>query len=122
MRKTGGLPGQQLQSVFGWKRCFDRYRIRPEYHAEDQLQAFTEQENDDRFIDIEEPGYPKTDEEAKAAMLALSGCASASEFQRLAKSEREAIFRRLYQEGVNVAQIGRITGYNRKVVYRALGV
>lgn len=88
----------------------------------DQLQAFTEQENDDRFIDIEEPGYPKTDEEAKAAMLALSGCASASEFQRLAKSEREAIFRRLYQEGVNVAQIGRITGYNRKVVYRALGV
>lgn len=87
----------------------------------DQLKAFTEQENEDRFIEIEEPGFPKTDEEAKAAMLALSGCASASEIQRLAKNEREAIFRMLYQEGVNIAQIGRITGYNRKVVYRALG-
>ena len=27
----------------------------------------------------------------------------------------------LYQEGINIAQIGRITGYNRKIVYRALG-
>ena len=88
----------------------------------DQLKAFTEQENEDRFIDIEAPGCPKTDDEAKAAMLNFSGCASATDFQRLAKGEREAIFRRLYQEGVRITQIGRITGYDRKVIYRALGI
>ena len=60
----------------------------------DQLKAFTEQENEDRFIDIEPPKLPTTDEEAKAAMQKLSGCATASEFQKLERDKREDMFRK----------------------------
>lgn len=90
--------------------------------ARDQLKEFTEQENEDRFIDIERPSLPKTDEEAKALMLKLSGCPSASEFQKQEREKREAIFRKLYRMGVNIAQIGRITGYTRKTIYQALDI
>lgn len=86
----------------------------------DQLKTFTEQENEDRFIDIESRDLPKTDEEVKAEMLKLSGCATASEFQKLEREKRETAFRGLYRQGVSIAQIGRITGYTRKTIYRAL--
>ena len=88
----------------------------------DQLKAFTEQENEDQFIDIEPPKLPMTDDEAKAAMQKLSGCATASEFQMLEQKKREDTFRELHRQGINIAQIGRITGYTRKTIYRVLGI
>ncbi|MCR5088082.1 MAG: helix-turn-helix domain-containing protein [Oscillospiraceae bacterium] len=36
------------------------------------------------------------------------------------KEDREAFMRQLNEEGISIAQIGRITGYSRQVVYRAL--
>ena len=87
----------------------------------EQLKAYTERENDDQFIDIDErSSFPMTDEEARAEMKAITGCASASEFQRLAKHDREVCFRQLYRQGINIAQICRITGYTRPVIYKAL--
>jgi REP element-mobilizing transposase RayT len=92
-----------------------------EIQPRDQMKQFTEQENEDRFIDIEPRDYPKTDEEAKTVMLKLSGCATASEFQRLEREKRKDTFRELHRQGMNIAQLGRITGYTRKAIYRALG-
>ena len=87
----------------------------------EQLKDYTLQPNDDQFLDIEtEDKRPKTDTEAKEVLLKISGCSSASAFQKLQKPDREAYMRELNEDGINIAQIGRITGYSRQVVYRAL--
>ena len=57
---------------------------------------------------------------SKEILMKMSGCASVSAFQKLQKEDREAFMRQLNEEGINIAQIGRITGYSRQVVYRAL--
>lgn len=85
------------------------------------LRAYTEQESDDRFIDVEkQSALSRTDEEARLVMRMLTGCANTSEFQKLPRQDRDGFFRQLYQKGINIAQIGRITGYSRPLVYRAL--
>ena len=89
--------------------------------TKNQLIEYTEQENEDRFLDMEQAeDRPMTDEEAKAAMLQLTGCGSAAEFQKLKKPDKDEFFRKLRQDGINISQIGRITGYSRQVIYRAL--
>ena len=86
-----------------------------------QFIAYTAQDSEDRFMDVkDEDEFPKTDEEAGALMRMISDCSSASEFQKLEKTEREECMRQLYKNGINIAQIGRITGYSRQIVYRAL--
>ena len=87
----------------------------------DQLKDYTEQENEDRFLDVAEAAnQAKTDEEARKQMAVITGCGSASDFQKLTKAEREACIRQMYQEGFHIAQLGRITGYSRQVIYRAI--
>ena len=89
--------------------------------TKEQLIEYTEQENEDRFLDMEQAeDRPMTDEEAKAVMLQLTGCGSAAEFQKLKKPEKDEFFRKLRQDGINISQIGRITGYSRQLIYRAL--
>jgi len=89
--------------------------------SKDQLAEYTNQDCTDRFIDVkDEDDRPKTEEEACALLRLISGCSSAAEFQKLKKPERDEYMRRLYKEGVRITQIGRITGYSRQIVYRAL--
>ncbi len=86
-----------------------------------QFIEYTNRDNEDRFIDVtDEDDLPKTDEEARSLLRMISDCSSASEFQKLGKPEREEYMRQLYKDGVKIAQIGRITGYSRQIVYRAL--
>ena len=90
--------------------------------TKDQLIEYTGQATEDHFLDMEEAeDRPMTDVEAKTAMRQLTGCASATEFQKLKKSDKDGFFRKLRQAGLNISQIGRITGYSRQVIYRALG-
>lgn len=101
----------------GFVDCEEILRIMPK----EQLIDFTRQANDDRFMDMDgRPRQQKTDEEAKECLNRITGCESASAFQSLAKPEREAAMRKLRSQGVNIAQISRITGYSRVVVYRAI--
>ncbi|MCR5088075.1 MAG: transposase [Oscillospiraceae bacterium] len=87
----------------------------------EQLKEYTVQPNDDQFLDTETADLlPKTDTEAKEVLMKISGCSSSSAFQKLQKPVREAYMRQLNEDGINIAQIGRITGYSRQVVYRAL--
>lgn len=87
----------------------------------EQLLEYTEQDNNDQFLDMETAdSLPKTDTEAKDILLVLSGCKSASDFQKLKKPDREAYMRQLNEAGINIAQIARITGYSRQIIYRAL--
>ena len=54
----------------------------------------------------------------KIMLNRITGCTSAADFQRLTKPEREAAMRKLCSEGVNIAQISRITGYSRGIPIR----
>ena len=58
---------------------------------------------------------------AKERMEVITGCKSASDFQKLKKTEREEYITQMHREGLNIAQLGRITGYSRQVIYRAIG-
>ncbi len=87
----------------------------------DELISYTAEENNDSFLEIEETERKTlTDQETKELMKQLSGCDSASAFQKLPKDEKETAFRKLREEGASIAQISRITGHSRPLIYRAL--
>jgi hypothetical protein len=84
------------------------------------LIEYTIAENNDSFLDIEADRKAFTDQEAKELLHQQSGCSSASEFQKLAKPEREACYQALFKSGVSISQISRITGVNRPLIYKAI--
>ena len=92
--------------------------------SREQIKEFTEctdRQNEDCLIDIEdEMVIPDTDREAKDKVARITGCTSVSEFHGLEREERERYFQQLYQEGVSISQLARISGYSRTVIYRAM--
>ena len=92
----------------------------PDMMTREQPQEYTGEEDDAKFIDLDDGNRPLSDEEAKERMLRVCICASAAEFQRFSKAERDAYFRDLRSEGLYITQIGRITGFSRQLIYRAL--
>ena len=85
------------------------------------LIAYTAEENNDALLEAEDSEKKSlNDQEAKELLRQLTGCYSASDFQRLAKDEKEKAFRKLYEEGVSVSQLSRITGHSRPLIYRAI--
>lgn len=87
----------------------------------DDLIAYTAEESNDAFLEIEDSEKKTyTDQEAKDLLQRLTGCYSASEFQKLPKAEKEDTFRKMCKEGASVSQVSRITGHSRPLIYRAL--
>lgn len=86
----------------------------------EQLREYTCLPNEDRFLEVKDAEMPMTDEEARECLLKISGCASAEDFQNMERPKREDCFRRLRSDGANIAQISRITGYSRTVVYQVI--
>ena len=84
------------------------------------LVEYTTAVNSDSFLDMEADRKAFTDQEAKELLHKKSGCSSASEFQKLAKPEREACYQTLFKSGVSISQISRITGVSRPLIYKAI--
>ena len=88
--------------------------------SREKLRDFTYEKNEDKFMDVDETADEfLTDEDVKQIIKSLTGCANTAEFQKLDINERNNAFVELVEAGIPVAQISRMTGYSRMLVYRA---
>ena len=86
----------------------------------EELIQFTNQPNDDVFIDISEKQQKRpTDREAKEIMISVCGNLSAAEFQTFGRRERDEFLVRLKEKGLSITQINRLTGVSRTIISRA---
>ena len=60
-----------------------------------------------------------TDDDIKGVITEISGIQLPTEIQKLGKTERNKILKRLCEYGANIRQISRITGISYGVIYRA---
>lgn len=82
----------------------------------EQFIEFNNQFNDDVCLDIADLDYRLTDDEAMKIIRKVCGCKSVSEFQKFDKVKRNSYIAKLYQQGLSIRQISRLTGCSRKVV------
>ena len=62
--------------------------------------------------------YRPTDADMRRAMLEACGCASAADFQRLPREERDAALAEMRRRGGSIRQVSRLTGVGTGVVRR----
>ena len=84
----------------------------------EQLITCTNEANNDRFLDIKDKSHLKSDVEIKEILMEKFGIPSASAFQKLERVERTRIIRNLHNNGATMAQISRVTGCSKTIVYR----
>ena len=77
-----------------------------EYHGE---------ENADSCLEMEEQ-YRLTDAEAKTIILKNTKCKTVTDFQELDKEKRNFYIGKLYNKGLSIRQIARLTGISKKIV------
>lgn len=77
-----------------------------DYHCE---------ENEDQCLESNET-FRLTDEDAKSLMRKIAQCDNATQFQSLDRKMRNAYIQKLYNNGMSVRQISRLTGISRRLV------
>lgn len=81
----------------------------------EQFISYHREENTDQCLEIIE-SFRMTDEEAKALMLKIAKCNSVAAFQQLDRGTRNLCIHKLYEAGLPIRQISRLTGVSRTVV------
>ena len=75
-------------------------------------------ETDEPCMDVESYSHiPEA--EAKKIMVAVSGCATGSEFQKLERTERNRCLQAMRKRGLSVRQINRLTGIARETIAKS---
>jgi REP element-mobilizing transposase RayT len=83
------------------------------------LMEFLAQGNDDSVLDEEEFDCRLREDKARATMFRITQCTSASDFQRLDKALRKEYAAKMYQSGLSLGQISRMTGMAKTTVFKA---
>ncbi|MBO4883270.1 MAG: helix-turn-helix domain-containing protein, partial [Lachnospiraceae bacterium] len=84
----------------------------------DKLLEFFSVNNDDSAMDISSDSYRLGDDEVKKIMFSLTGCKTVSDYQKLSDDEQKSVILKLHKNRLSLAQIGRLTGKTRNMVYR----
>lgn len=82
----------------------------------EQFIEFNNEYNDDICLDIKENDFRLTDMEAKEIISKVTKCKSSSEFQILDKPKRNLYIKKLFDNGLSIRQISRLTGISKKIV------
>ena len=82
------------------------------------LLRFLGQENDDTAMDEADCDKQLKEDLAKEKMIRITQCTSVSDFQQLARPIQKELVRKMYHEGLSLAQISRMTGISKPTVYR----
>lgn len=90
------------------------------FGSREALIAFVLQSNEDDVMDEKSHEWRIRDEQAKEIMKQVTGCSTASEFQKKEIGERKACARELYLEKLTMGQIARLTGMPKSTVQNAV--
>ena len=82
----------------------------------EQFIEFNNEFNDDICLDIRDNDFRLTDDEALKIIWKTCKCKSVSDFQGLDKLKRNLYIEKLYEQGLSIRQISRLTGLSRKIV------
>lgn len=90
------------------------------YGGRDKLVDYLIQDNDDFVMDDRDRDWRIRDEQAKEILNRLTGCSSVSAFQQLEPELQKEYVGKLYQERLSMAQIARLTGKAKTVVFKII--
>ena len=82
----------------------------------EQFIEFNNQFSDDICLDVSDIDLRLTDAEALKIIWKICKCKSVSDFQKFDKVKRNYYIEKLYQQGLSIRQISRLTGLSRKIV------
>lgn len=88
------------------------------FGGRENLLRFLGQENDDTAMDEADCDKQLKEDLAKEKMIRITQCTSVSDFQQLARLVQKELVRKMYHEGLSLAQISRMTGISKPTVYR----
>ncbi len=90
--------------------------------GKDRLLEFLSGINDDSVMDISSEKLKLSDEEVKKIMFSLTGCKSVSDYQKMTDLEQANIIIVLHKNGLSLAQIARLTGKTKAMVYKVVNL
>ena len=88
------------------------------FSGREELVEYLARPNEDAVMDEEAFDRRLREDLAKEKMTRISGCASVSAFQELARPSQREYAVRMYREGLSAGQISRITGLSKTTVFR----
>ena len=96
---------------------FAERMLRPE----GDLIEYLNQKEESVLLDITEKQERVTDEKAREIMLVVTGCQSASAFQKLEKAQQKEYVVKLRKKKLSFGQIARMTGISKATIHRSTG-
>lgn len=105
-------------AAFERKKDFtDTEKILSFFSGREQFLSFINADTSEKCIDITPTNYTFiSDETGKKIIQKVSGCANASEFQKLERNVRNSYIKELRKSGLSIRQISRLTGISKSVV------
>lgn len=87
----------------------------------DEFVRFNNEANSDQCLEIvNRPRRGVTDEQAKPIIEKTSRCKTITEFQALDEKKKERSIKKIYEKGVSIRQISRLTGTSKGIVEKYL--
>ena len=90
------------------------------FGSKETLMEYLTQSNDDSIMDEDNYGCRLRDEQAKEMMCRITQCATASAFLQLDRPLRKEYAVKMYQSGLTMGQISRLTGMPKTTVFKAV--
>ncbi len=90
------------------------------FGSHDAMIDFLRQHNEDIAMDEADHDWRLRDDQAEEIFARITPCSSASEFKQLGKEVRQKYILELYQEGLSMSQVSRLTGISTPTVSRVL--
>lgn len=110
-------PWCNYQAYQGAKDFTDTEKIMSFFRDKKEFEAFINAVSDEKCMDISTVKYHLVSDEAgKELVQKISGCTNVTEFQRLAREQRNMYIQKLQETGLSVRQISRLTGVSKSVV------
>jgi len=117
-RELAEYPWSSYNEYLGKQRIVDTELVSGLLDKDD-FKAHNNYEASGKAMENEERRFLLSDKEAKEKMIALSGCNSASMFQKLDSSEIRRHICKFKDAGMSIRQISRLAGISKGVVERS---
>ncbi len=83
---------------------------------EESFIKYNNEDNEDECLEIDNLVFRLSDKDARKEIKRVSGCESTTEFQMLAREERDKCIKKLRKNGLSIRQISRLTGISKGVI------